>query len=87
MFNFRLCAHHRGIGQKRGLFYDGRMKTIQTYEEFWPYYLGEHDQAATRGWHYVGTGLADWGVDLCPRDSNMGLVAFGFGVWLFLCVG
>ena len=38
--------------------YDERMKTIQTFREFWPYYLGEHDQAATRGWHYVGTSLA-----------------------------
>ena len=58
MFNQRSCAHHRDIGQKRGLFYDGRMKTIETYAEFWPFYLGEHDQAATRGWHYIGTALA-----------------------------
>lgn len=30
---------------------------IRTYDAFWPFYLQEHGKAATRGWHYLGTGL------------------------------
>ena len=29
-------------------------KPIKTYSEFWPYYLQEHAQPATRVYHYLG---------------------------------
>lgn len=49
---------------------------LKTYAAFWPYYLQEHSQTATRGWHYVGTALV--------------LVCAGLGVadnaWWFLAI-
>ena len=35
-----------------------RDRRIASYADFWPFYLGEHSRAATRGWHLLGTGLA-----------------------------
>ena len=29
---------------------------IETYEEFWPFYLQQHTKHETRVWHIVGTG-------------------------------
>jgi len=31
---------------------------IQTYRDFWPYYLKEHARPGTRAVHFIGTGLA-----------------------------
>ena len=33
-------------------------RPIETYKDFWPYYLQEHAKPATRTLHFIGTGLA-----------------------------
>lgn len=33
------------------------MKRAESFQEFWPFYLGEHSKPATRHLHFFGTGL------------------------------
>ncbi len=33
-------------------------KTLKTFAEFWPFYLGEHAAPANRRLHFIGTSLA-----------------------------
>jgi hypothetical protein len=33
-------------------------RKIETYSDFWPYYLQEHAKPGTRAFHYAGTGVA-----------------------------
>jgi hypothetical protein len=35
-----------------------RSREFETFEDFWPHYLGEHRDARNRALHYVGTSMA-----------------------------
>jgi len=36
----------------------GTNRPIESYADFWPYYLQEHAKPATRTLHFIGSGLA-----------------------------
>lgn len=33
-------------------------ESINSFREFWPFYVGEHRRRSTRAWHFLGTTLA-----------------------------
>ena len=47
---------------------------IQSFTQFWPYYLGEHSRPGTRRLHFVGTTLA-----IC-----LAVASLSTGRWLLL---
>lgn len=49
-------------------------RTITSFADFWPYYLGEHRRPATRALHYIGTSLV----------VALALYALVTGRWLLL---
>ena len=49
-------------------------KTIKSFEEFWPYYVGEHRLPSCRAVHYVGSLLAP--------SVLVAIVATGSWAWL-----
>lgn len=54
---------------------------IQSFAEFWPYYVGEHRSPVCRGLHYMGTGLA-----LCTA-ATAAVTATGWLVVVALVLG
>ena len=61
---------------------------IQTFAQFWPYYLGEHSKVGTRWLHFIGSTLAlGWGVwALVDLNPLWILAAFATG-YAFAWVG
>src|SRR5688572_1402214 len=62
------------------------MARPRTFEEFWPYYVGEHRRPATRALHFVGTHLGLLCVPLAFVTTPWmlaGLPVLGYGLaWI-----
>jgi hypothetical protein len=61
----------------------GTNRPIETYSDFWPFYLQEHARPATRALHFLGTGLAVTCVSAAIASGRpwLGMVALlaGYG--------
>ena len=61
----------------------GERRGIQSYREFWPYYLNEHKDPRTRALHLAGTGLTTVFLVACIVTANIwflpAAVAAGYG--------
>ena len=61
---------------------------IQTFEAFWPYYLGEHRHPVNRALHYVGTTLTfvAAGLAVATREP-LWLLGMPVGGYFFAWIG
>lgn len=62
-------------------------KNLQSFNEFWPYYLAEHRLPICRAWHYLGTTLASslllWFVVQAQYSSLWWVLLAGYGpAWI-----
>ena len=54
---------------------------MQTFDQFWPFYLHEHSRIETKRWHTLGTGIAITAhFVLLPLTRSMWWFILGFGV-------
>lgn len=61
------------------------MKAPESFEEFWPYYVSQHQNPTCRKLHFVGTTLAMGCLALAPAYPWMALAApvVGYGfAWI-----
>lgn len=52
-----------------------RMKRPESFEEFWPYYVSQHQNPTCRKLHFVGTTIAMGCLALAPTNPWMALAA------------
>lgn len=63
------------------------MNRIQTYKEFWPFYLGEHKNALNRWLHFIGSSMGLVLLVLAALQHNgwlvLGAVVVGYAfAWI-----
>lgn len=51
--------------------------TIQSFEKFWPYYVGEHRKTITRALHYTGTSVGLLCAYKALRSGNLKWIPVG----------
>ena len=51
---------------------------IQSFAEFWPYYIGEHRDPTCRALHYFGTSMAITAAVTAVVQGNPWLILLGF---------
>jgi hypothetical protein len=57
------------------------MSDLRSFDEFWPFYLGEHSKIETKRWHVAGTGIAMTShFILLPITRSMWWFVGGFAV-------